>query len=370
MKKNTRHPHYISPLIPVMLLFLLILCTLASCELQSLTAAQGTTDGANTVYQPVEITTTGADNTTSPGTTTIQSTTTPPPTTTTAIPILHFNPLTGLPCEGVASSRRPIALSVKEASGEQISTADLVIEAPTEATPTRLALVGTDVATILPGLELASTRAYLAALANDLFAISVYDGTSDHGKESTSFLYDTLDKKSSPFENTEDALMRAITEAGYQKTIAGSIALPYTVTGIGETVKPQKLSSTYVSVPFSDATATTFTYDAVTKSYTMRACTALTQDGTLPTFANIIVLFHDATLRVTKDGNELTLDTDIGGSGYYISQGGVMPLLWRRDNETSRLILTDENNYPLKINRGKTYIGMTTFAHREGLILN
>ena len=47
-----------------------------------------------------------------------------------------------------------------------------------------------------------------------------------------------------------------------------------------------------------------------------------------------------------------------------------MPILWRRDAETSRLILTDENNVPLKINRGKTYIGMTTFAERNKLILN
>ena len=354
----------------MILFFLLILCTLASCELQSLTPPQETTEGANTVYQPIEITTTGTGTTTPTVTTTIQLTTTPPPATTTAMPILYFNPLTGLPCEGVVSSRRPIALSVKEAGGSQIGVADIVIEAPTEATPTRLTLVGTDVGTILPSLELASTRNYLAALANDLFAISVYNGTSDQGKESTSFLYDTLDKKSTPFENTEDALMHAISEAGYQKTIAGSIALPYTIAGIGETVKPQKLLSTYISVPFSDAVSTTFTYDAVSKSYTMRTCTALTQDGALPTFANIIVLFHDATLRVTKDGNELTLDTDIGGNGYYISQGGVMPLLWRRDSETSRLILTDENNSPLKVNRGKTYIGMTTFAYREKMILN
>ena len=373
MKKNTQAPRYISPLIAMMLFFLLFLCALSSCELQSLTNPQGTTTDSNTVLKPLEVTTTGIENpslteATTTQATTAQTTTMPP--TTTAAPILYFNPLTGLPCEGAMSSKRPIALSVKEATGEQIGMADIVAEAPTEAAATRLALIGNSHTAILSSVTLASTRPYLAALANDLFAISVYHGTSDTGKLSTSFLYDTIDTKITPIESTSDALMHTIAASGYQQSIAGNIALPYTISGIGETVKPNKLSSTYISVPYSDTAVTTFTYDALAKSYTMRTCTALSGGAALPTFSNILILFHDATLRVTKDGNELTLDTDIGGSGYYISQGGVMPITWRRDTATSRLILADEYNIPLKINRGKTYIGMTTFAYREKLILN
>ena len=365
MKKTAQSPRYISPMIPVMVLFLMLLCLLASCELQSLAPGQETTNDANTVYQPIEVTTTD------PGeTTTIQQTTTAPPTTTTTAPILYFNPLTGLPCEGPASSCRPIAFTVKEANGIEISSADLVIEAPTEANNTRLALVGVSHTEIMASIELASTRPYLADLCNDLFAISVYHGTSDREKESTAFLYDTIDTKTAPMESTTSALKIAITAAGYQQSIAGNIALPYTLEKIGSTVKPQKLVSTYISIPYSDTTASAFTYDTLANAYTMRTCTALLQDGTLPTFTNIIILFYDATLRVSKDGSTLTLDTDLGGSGYYVTQGGAMPILWRRDTETSRLIITDENDIPLTINRGKTYIGMTTFAQRNQLILN
>ena len=369
MKKNTHHP-YILPLIAAMIFFLVILSALSSCELQSLANPQGTTGDAASVFQPIEVTTAGSGEPFPTEATTTQQVTTVPPTTTTSTPILYFNPLTGLPCEGTVATRRPLAFVIKEGAGEQIGSADLVIEAPTEAIGTRLALVGTDHTAIFPQITLASARPYLAALANDLFAISVYRGTSDQRKESTSFLYDTLDARCTTIESTVGSLMEAISAAGYQQSIAESIALPYTVAGIGETVKPQKILSTYVSVPFSDTANTTFTYDSVTKSYTMRTCAGLLQDGTLPTFANILVLFHDATLRVTKDGNELTLDTDIGGTGYYVSQGGVIPISWRRDSETSRLMITDENNAPLKINRGKTYIGMTTFAYQNKLILN
>ena len=372
MKKNTPHPHYISPLIPVMLFLLLILCALSSCELQSLAPLQGTTDNANTVYQPIEITTTEDPIPVEPEATTTQQqvTTTAPPATTTAPPILYFNPLTGLPCEGAVSSKRPIALTVETAIGKDIAAADLVIEAPTEATPTRLSLIGCEHLDILSSIKIASTRPYLAALSNDFFAISVYHGTSDQGREPARFLYNTVDTQTTPIDKTKESLLRVLDSLGYQSSIAGSIALPYTIAGIGETVKPQKTAATYISVPFSDRSSTTFTYDSFTKSYTMRTCTALSQDGTFPCFSNIIILFYDATLRVTKDGNELTLDTDIGGTGYYISQGGVAPILWRRDSETSRLILTDENNIPLKVNRGKIYIGMTTFGYRDSLILN
>ena len=365
MKKTAQSPRYISPMIPVMVLFLMLLCLLASCELQSLAPGRETTNDANTVYQPIEVTTTD------PGeTTTIQQTTTAPPTTTTAAPIAYFNPLTGLPCEGPASSYRPIAFTVNEASGAQIAAADLVIEAPTEAEATRLSLLGTAHTDIVADIRIASTRPYLAALANDLFAISVYHGTSDRDEESTAFLYDTIDTKINPIEGTASALKDTIAAVGYQQTIAGSIALPYTLEKIGSTVKPQKLVSTYISIPFSDTTASAFTYDTLANAYTMRTCTALLQDGTLPTFTNIIILFYDATLRVSKDGSTLTLDTDLGGSGYYVTHGGAMPILWRRDTETSRLIITDENDIPLTINRGKTYIGMTTFAQRNRLILN
>ena len=353
-----------------MIFFLVILCALSSCELQSLATPQETTDGASTVYQPVEITTTQEESPTTAETTTAPLSTTAPPTTTTAPQISYYNPLNGLPCEGVLSSRRPIALSVKTAYGSQIAAADLVIEAPTESAQTRLSLVGNDYASLLQENAIASTRPHLASLANDLFAISIYRGTSDGGRESTRFLYNTIDTETMHLEANEASLLSLIAEKGYQSTIAGSIALPYTLAGLGESVKPKKSPSTYVSIPFSDAAQTSFTYDSLTKSYTMRSCTALLQDTTLPTYSNLLILFYDATLRVTKDGTELTLDTEMGGNGYYISQGGVVPILWRRDGETSRLCFVDENGATLTINRGKTYIGMTTFAYREGLILN
>ena len=168
-----------------------------------------------------------------------------------------------------------------------------------------------------------------------------------------------------------EALYDLLTEKGIQTGIAGSIALPYRFTAIGESTVPTAAPSTYASVNFSEAAATSFTYDHLTRCYTMRSCKAMEADtAPLPSFANLLILFHDATERVTKDGCELSLDTNSGGSGYYISAGNMMPILWRRDPETSSLILTDSDGERLTVNRGKTYVGMTSFAFKDRMILN
>lgn len=367
MKKNAP-THHVSPLITAILFFLVILLAMSSCELQSLTP-QKTGDGAGTVLQPSESTAEVTATTVPHQTTTVPpAITTEAPVTTTA-PRRYFNPLNGLPCEEASASRRPIAIAVKEASAAETATADLVIEAPTEGVSNRLLLVGTASETLFGCAEIASIRPYLAAIANDFFAISVYHGTSDRDKESFAFPYDTVDTKATALEQTEAALLNTIAAAGYQSTIAGQIALPYTISDIGVTVKPQTTSG-YIAIPFSDAAKTVFTYDSLTKSYTMRSCTAVRDDTTPPSFANVIVLFFNSTLRVTKDGAELSLDTNLDGTGYYASQGGVVPISWRRDGETSRLYFSDENGNKLALNRGKTYIGMTTFDYSDRLILN
>ena len=356
-------------------LFLVIL--LSACEWNSLSGAwQG--GGTDAVLKPDDppITTadTQADTTVAPATTTVASTTTGSTTTapvTTAPTLTYFHPLTGLPCSQAAAASRPIAFCVSSATGTELSAADIVIEAPTEGAATRLSLVGNSHFSLFSGLSIASTRPYLAALTHDLFAISVYRGTSNNGFESTEFLYDTVDLSLSVVERTEAALRTAIEAAGYQTSVVGSIVLPYSLPAAGESITPTDRTASYLAVPFHPEASTVFTYDAMAKAYTMRSGAALTtEDGALPTFSNILVLFHDATRRSTKDGTELTLDTERGGYGYYATSGGVQQIFWRRDPVTSSLILTDKNGARLSVNRGRTYVGMTTYDLENSLILN
>lgn len=355
--------------------FLVIL--LSACEWTSLSGVwQG--NGTDSVLKPDDpptttATTTAADEITTtapPLITTMAASTTAPPPVTTVPAVTYFHPLTGLPCSQKIAVSRPVAFCVMSATGADLSAADIVIEAPTEGASTRLSLVGNSHTSRFSGMKIATTRPYLAALTHDLFAISVYRGTSDNGFESTGFLYDTIDLSVTEIEKTEDALTGVIYKAGYQTSVVGSIVLPYSLPALGDSILPTDMTASYVSVPFHSESSTVFTYDSVGKSYTMRSGAALTPSGSLPVFSNLMILFHDATRRVTKDGTELTLDTERGGYGYYASAGGVQQIFWKRDPITSSLVFTDKNGARLQLNRGKTYIGMTTYDLENSLVLN
>ncbi|MBQ2719305.1 MAG: DUF3048 C-terminal domain-containing protein [Clostridia bacterium] len=380
MKKHQKRQSIPYKTVFVSLFLFVIAVLMVSCEAQSL-VGNWRGDGADTVYHSLPVTTaevTTATTTAPPVTTSVATTTVPtttaPPVTTAPLPppTPYYNPLTGLPCSASEAAARPLAFCVKEATGGVIGRADLVIEAPTEASATRLALLKAGGAALWGEVTVASTRPYLAALSHDFFAISVYRGTSDLDRESASFLYNTVDVSETPVkEKDPEALMAAIKAASYQTTVAGSILLPYTLSDIGAGVPPQEGSSTYVSVAFSQGATTSFTYDTLAGCYTMRSSSALSSaEGGLPTFTNLVILFHDATRRISKDGVELTLDTNLGGTGYYVASGGHQRILWRRDPVTSRLYITDTDGVPLVLARGKTYVGMTTFEYREALILN
>ena len=43
-------------------------------------------------------------------------------------------------------------------------------------------------------------------------------------------------------------------------------------------------------------------------------------------------------------------------SGYYISQGAVQKITWKKDDEKARLKFYDESGKEIHINRGKSYI--------------
>ncbi len=372
VKKKPAHSPTL--LFSLSLLALALVTLLSACEPQSLVGGPHG-EGTGNVQNPNVGT---APGTTAVVTTTVPSSslpeeppvTEPPPTEEPPTP-LFYHPLSGLPCTEAEAVKRPFAFCVRQASGGILSLADVVVEAPTEGRATRLSLIGTSLASQLPSLSVASTRPYLAALSHDFYAISVYNGTSDNGHAATDFLYDTLDLSECGAIGEERILIERTQEAGYDTEVAGGkILLPFRFCEVGESFTP-KTPSSYVSLPFADGIATTFSYDAARQCYTMRTGAALLQGGdTLPCFQNLLILYHNATRRITKDGVELVLDTEEGGYGYYLTRGGVIPIFWRRDPITSSLRFTDEDGGLLVLNRGKTYIGMSTYDLREQLVLN
>ncbi len=375
-KKATRRPYRYALLF--LLGVLLLILFLSSCDLKSITESLG--GGTQDVFLPLPNEGTSTPPSTeasgstpqTEGTEPVTSVTEPPQTTlpvTTVPPIpTYYDPLIGLPCRPQEALARPFAVCVSNtASG--CERADLLIEAPIENGGTRLLLLSSKDMGVFS--TTASTRPHLAALANDFFAISVYRGTSDNGRPTASFLYDTLDFSEQPAGTPIDrntALTLALGKQ-YSTVVSQAILLPYTLAAVGESVTPTGGHSSYVSIPYTERYAVDFTYDSLTKVYTMRHGGAVSQSANL-TFSNLLILFCDTTQTHTGSGSELTVNTNAGGIGYYCSAGGTMPIRWTRDPGTSNLTVTDEDGAKLTVNRGKTYVSLLSYESRPNLVLH
>lgn len=70
-------------------------------------------------------------------------------------------------------------------------------------------------------------------------------------------------------------------------------------------------------------------------------------------FTNVIVVFA----RIEGHGDS-TIDAYLeeGGSGYYVSNGMIVPITWEKDSPNDLIVLYNENGDEVEVNRGRTYI--------------
>ena len=88
-------------------------------------------------------------------------------------------------------------------------------------------------------------------------------------------------------------------------------------------------------------------------------------------FENVIVLYtkiadRDDEPEADRKFIEVLpgLDADYA-TGYYASEGSVQNIRWGKEDESSRLMLFDEDGNELELNRGKTYIAITYIDNAE-----
>lgn len=351
-----------------LMLFLLFTAGLTSCEFGSIAIGiPRTTPPANTVFQPLDEPPVSGPQTNDEDSlqTTVTTKAETPPVTEAPKAQVFYHPLSALPVGKAVAEKRPIALSLDGSGLSALSAPHFLLEGPVESGKTRYLYLTCDDPSEFRRDEILSTRPYFAALAHDFYAISAYRGTSDDGRESTAFLYDTLDF-SRP-EIADVSLSVALKNTGFPKKITGGIALPYSFVAPGEMTEPGGTYSSYIRIPFFGGSSTAFTYDSLSHVYTLRAGA---NDRPAFTFTNVFVLFFNTGITTTKTGVTLSMDTDAGGTGYYISNGYAVPIEWERDTSTSALRFYAEGGRELKINRGKTYIAMTDFSQKTSLILN
>lgn len=297
----------------------------------------------------------------------------------------YYNPLTGLGCETDLSLVRPVAVCMGNTAGALsqygLQAAEIVIEAPVEGGATKLTMLTNTYTGMSQIGTVGVTRPYLQSFSAALGAVSVSAGTSEIASAisvaSSSFpsLDYTRDGMSTVFYRTEEHPESLFTSGtrligaleNFEKTGA---VMPCPFVPYGTVSAPGEQQATGVVIPYSDDHVTQFTYDNARQMYvcTRNAAMQQTADREALSFTNLLLLTCESAVLNKVTGTEFELDTQSGGTGYYVSHGTYTEVLWSRD-ENGALHITGKDGGEILLNRGTTYIGLIDLAESNSLLI-
>lgn len=351
------------------------------CELNELTFKEK--NNGNGVPSDTNVTTNAPQTTVAPVTTI--------PVTEPPKPPEFLNPLTGLEATRDVANARPVSVCVGNTASSLpqfgLSYADILVEAPVEAGITRLMMISCNYSSDLVIGSVRSTRSYLADIANEFGAVQAYAGTTDLGKSTSFSNYDTMDyiiqnmsnvyysdsSRNSPHHimTNGEKLFRGLVSLGLSP-VNSKKPLPFEFPEYFSKAVLSGNDSTYIKIPFSSIQTTEFKYNASSEGYDRYQFGSLHSDalnGKTLSYKNIIILFCDSITYDKATGTEISMDVTSGGTGFYISEGKYMDIIWHRDSN-SNLKFTDKNGNPLVINRGKTYIGLVKISLKNSVVIH
>lgn len=92
------------------------------------------------------------------------------------------------------------------------------------------------------------------------------------------------------------------------------------------------------------------------------------EDGQVLTFKNVIL--QNVSFTQLDPNGYLTYNVIGSGSGYYITNGAVIPITWKKNSETGFTRYYNASGAEISINKGKTYIGILPSDTWGSLIIN
>lgn len=118
--------------------------------------------------------------------------------------------------------------------------------------------------------------------------------------------------------------------------------------------------ATKITVPFSDATISKWTYDEQTKTYYRTSKNKQETEwdtGEAVKFKNIIIEFIKNTkLDDTENKDRQEINTVGTFDGYYITNGKAIKIKASKTSRAGKTVYTDENGNNLKVNDGNTFV--------------
>lgn len=369
-------------LLPVLLLVLALTLSTAACGQDETVPTTMATTAPSTTQTP---TTTPTTTETTVPTTTATTVAPTPVTANGELPAAAAgeNILTGLPLADAARQNvRPIAIminNIKIATPQLgINKADLYYEMVVEGGITRMMMVFADPATVPEIGSIRSARHNYIDLAGGHDAIYVHVGSSYAANEQIARQKtDDIDMMSSgsafwrdpawardrgrehSVRTTGDRLVKAIASRKYRATLEGTPLSAFNfLAEAAPAADPTANAAKEISVRFSNYTTARFVYDEATKLYTKhqfgKPQIDLADNKGLST-TNVLVL---QTTITSFEGTSLR-DIDLSeGTGYYASLGGYKKLKWKKGDTKDPILLQNEDDSPLQINRGKTFIAI------------
>ena len=327
-----------------------------------------------------------------------QETTVAETTTEKEIVLTDYNRLTGLDdLSDEAKGKRPVAIminNIKQSLPQYgIADADLMFECEVEGGITRMMAVYADYTKVPAVCSVRSCRYYFPILAHGLDAvyfcfgsnptlgtptlerikIDYFDGNVNN--DSLIFARDPnrvgrYDREHTAFLKGEilpEVFKKYKTRTDYRD---GKDNYIFSFRDEGVIKSAGDKNCDKVNLAFSNKYYSTFTYDAEKKVYLKQHNGSTHIDsatGEQLSYTNVFAL----ETEVKPYGSTPLVQIDWkGGTGYYISAGGVKKIKWSKKNEKAGIVIKDMDGKEVKVNAGNSYIGIlnknTTTLYSEG----
>ena len=277
---------------------------------------------------------------------------------------LHY--ITGLEITEEETHQKPYAV-VLDTEGPLygLSSSFLTIEIPVEDGKTRLVAFTNDATKLGKLGSIAPTRKYISNIARYFGGVLVSTGCDDSFNYSA---YELLDghidlNKLSGYHYSEfglynytnaDLISAYIKNNNVNTVMINQPSLPFDFT---EEISGGA-SAKSVLVALDKSSITELSYSGEDGKYTLKKNGSTVTDKLnekAAKYDNVFILYADSTTHETADSTELILDTQSGGSGYYIANGSAIAISWSTKDGGSMEFYTSEGDR-LSVLSGTSYI--------------
>ena len=278
----------------------------------------------------------------------------------------YVSKLTGLEVTEQLASRAPVSIALSSSSALYgISSADILIEIPTENGESRFLFVTEDYKSLGKIGAVLPTRGYISSIADSLGTILISYGRDDGDTSGSKMHFDLSIYSGSHYTEYNsyvytngDLISHGIANSGIGSIISPTL-MPFEFADFGTDCTAGKTSASTVILPYGQSTSTELIYSDSDKTYSLVKSGVAVHDrlnDKTPKFKNAFILFADSITHETKDGSHLTLHTGGSGDGYYICDGTAQKISWSCD-DSGKMNFFSESGEVLIANRGSSYIG-------------